>query len=387
LAQRLDHDVIIAGAGIVGAAIAYHLAVAGLRVAVVDATGPAAAASGASDGAVSVASKKPGTMARLATASLLHTRDLAAGGPLQGAYESRPAHIFGTGATELAAMDALCQKLSALAGPVRVIGDGGRDQLPGLGPGVERLVTLDGEGHMPGHKAVRAYLATPGITPIWPATVLGFKGDDHGVTLRLADRRLRAGRLVIATGVSSADLIPGLPILPRSGQLLVTDRGPLGELSGALTAAAYLVAKTAETAVVPLSPVILDPLATGQYLIGSSRENHGDMTHVDFATLRAILGRAVTVWPALRNRRVIRAFAGVRAAVPDGLPIVGPLAGDPRVLVATGFEGDGICLSALIGREVALMLRGIATDPALAADLGCLAPARFAPTVRIEGAA
>ncbi|MDP2737527.1 MAG: FAD-dependent oxidoreductase [Pseudorhodobacter sp.] len=387
MAQRLDHDVIIAGAGIVGAAIAYHLAVAGLRVAVVDATGPAAAASGASDGAVSVASKKPGTMARLATASLLHTRDLAAGGPLQGAYESRPAHIFGTGATELAAMDALCQKLSALAGPVRVIGDGGRDQLPGLGPGVERLVTLDGEGHMPGHKAVRAYLATPGITPIWPATVLGFKGDDHGVTLRLADRRLRAGRLVIATGVSSADLIPGLPILPRSGQLLVTDRGPLGELSGALTAAAYLVAKTAETAVVPLSPVILDPLATGQYLIGSSRENHGDMTHVDFATLRAILGRAVTVWPALRNRRVIRAFAGVRAAVPDGLPIVGPLAGDPRVLVATGFEGDGICLSALIGREVALMLRGIATDPALAADLGCLAPARFAPTVRIEGAA
>jgi len=306
---------------------------------------------------------------------------------LQGAYESRPAHIFGTGATELAAMDALCQKLSALAGPVRVIGDGGRDQLPGLGPGVERLVTLDGEGHMPGHKAVRAYLATPGITPIWPATVLGFKGDDHGVTLRLADRRLRAGRLVIATGVSSADLIPGLPILPRSGQLLVTDRGPLGELSGALTAAAYLVAKTAETAVVPLSPVILDPLATGQYLIGSSRENHGDMTHVDFATLRTILGRAVTVWPALRNRRVIRAFAGVRAAVPDGLPIVGPLAGDPRVLVATGFEGDGICLSALIGREVALMLRGIATDPALAADLGCLAPARFAPTVRIEGAA
>lgn len=392
LAQRPDHDVIIAGAGIVGAAIAYHLAIAGLRVAVVDATGPAAAASGAADGAVSVASKKPGTMARLATASLLYTRDLAAGGPLQGAYASRPAHIFGTGEAELAAMDALIQKLSALAGPVRVIGDGGPDRLPGLGPGVERLVTLDGEGHMPGHRAVRAYLATPGITPIWPAPVLGFESDDHGVTLRLANRRLRAGRLVLALGVSSSDLIPQdlcprLPILPRSGQLLVTDRGPLGELSGALTAAAYLVAKTAEASAVPLSPVVLDPLATGQYLIGSSRENHGDMAHVDFATLRAILGRAVTVWPALRNRRVIRAFAGVRAAVADGLPIVGPLPGEPRVFVATGFEGDGICLSALIGREVALRLRGIATDPALAADLDCLAPARFAPSARIEGAA
>ncbi len=168
--------------------------------------------------------------------------------------------------------------------------------------------------------------------------------------------------------------------------MLVTDRGPLGELSGALTAAAYLVAKTAETAVVPLSPVILDPLATGQYLIGSSRENHGDLTHVDFATLRAILGRAVTVWPALRNRRVIRAFAGVRAAVPDGLPIVGPLAGDPRVLVATGFEGDGICLSALIGREVAPMARGEAPAAQWAADLAALSPARFT-ALRREGAA
>ena len=83
---RRDHS----GAGIIGAAIAYHLAIAGLRVAVVDAIGPAAAASGASDGAVSVASKKPGTMARLATPSLLYSRDLAAGGPLQGAYQPRP---------------------------------------------------------------------------------------------------------------------------------------------------------------------------------------------------------------------------------------------------------------------------------------------------------
>ncbi|MDZ4135121.1 MAG: FAD-dependent oxidoreductase [Paracoccaceae bacterium] len=387
LAQRFDHDVIIVGAGIIGAAVAYHLAIAGLRVAVVDAIGPAAAASGASDGAVSVASKKPGTMARLATASLLYSRDLAAGGPLQGAYEPRPAHIFGTGAAELAAMDALIEKLSVLAGPVQVIGDGGPDRLPGLGPDVERLLTLEGEGHMPGHRAVRAYMGTPGITPIWPAPVLGFESDDHGVTLRLADRRLRTRHLVLATGVSSSKLIPGLPILPRSGQLLITDRGPEGELSGALTAAAYLVAKTASAASTPGSPVVLDPLATGQYLIGSSREDHGDASHVDFATLRRILTRAVGVWPALRNRRVIRAFAGVRAAVPDGLPIVGPLADAPRVFVATGFEGDGICLSALIGREVALMVRGIAPDAALASDLGSLSPSRFAPALRIEGAA
>jgi glycine/D-amino acid oxidase-like deaminating enzyme len=50
---------------------------------------------------------------------------------------------------------------------------------------------------------------------------------------------------------------------------------------------------------------------------------------------------------------VIRVFTGVRAAIEDGLPVVGKVPGYLRVWVATGFEGDGICLSALVGREMA----------------------------------
>ncbi|MGA1315421.1 MAG: FAD-dependent oxidoreductase, partial [Rubrivivax sp.] len=46
-------DVVVAGAGVVGASVAWHAARRGMRVAVLDAVGPAAAASGASDGAVS----------------------------------------------------------------------------------------------------------------------------------------------------------------------------------------------------------------------------------------------------------------------------------------------------------------------------------------------
>jgi len=374
-----DHDVLIAGAGIVGAAVAWHLAEAGLRVALADAAGPAAAASGASDGAVSVASKKPGVMARLATGSLVYTSELAARGPLGAAYQARPSYVFGTGAAEMGAIDALIDKLAQLGGgPVRVTADGGPGMLPGVGPGVERLVALSGEGHMPGHKAVRAYLAHPGISPLWPAPLVGYEADDAGVTVDLGGRRLRVGVLVAALGVATPALFPGLPVLPRAGQLVVTDAGPQGALPGALTAAAYLLAKT-ETpgGAEALPPVVIDPLATGQFLIGSSREDHADPTRVDFATLRRLLGRATAAFPALADRRVIRAFAGVRAAVADGLPIVGPLPGAPRVIIATGFEGDGICLSALIGREVAAMARGIGPGAEWAADLAALSPARF----------
>jgi glycine/D-amino acid oxidase-like deaminating enzyme len=386
LPDRAEFDVLIAGAGIVGASVAWHLATAGLSVAVVDATGPAAAASGASDGAVSVASKKPGLMARLASESLLYTRQLSKEGPLTGAFYARPSYVFGSGAVEMSALDALVAKLADLAGPVRVTADGSATLLPGVGDSVDRLVVLEGEGHMAGHKAVRAYLSHPGITAIWPAPIRAFAADSKGVTLDLGRRQLRGNILVAALGTSTPILFPGLSIQPRAGQLIVTDRGPADTLQGSLTAAAYLVAKTGSGDQLPLPPVVIDPLTTGQYLIGSTREPHGRTDQVDFAMLKSLLSRASQIWPALLNRRVIRAFAGVRAAVADGLPIVGAMPGQPRILMATGFEGDGICLSALVWREVALMVQGLASQSQWAADLAALSPARFENTAQ-KGAA
>lgn len=381
--KPVDHDVAIAGAGIVGAAIAWHLAKAGMKVVVIDAQGPAAAASGASDGAVSVASKKPGPLARLASESLIYTRELAAQGLLAQAFHARPSYVFGQGAAELAALDALVEKLAHIGGPVQVTGDGGPRLLPGVGTGVDRLVALNGEGHMPGHKAVRAYLATPGITPLWPASLQRIEADDAGVTLDLGTQRLRVGHLVAALGTSTRYIFPHLPVQPRAGQLFVTDRGPVNALPGSLTAAAYLVAKTEATGTLPLPPVVIDPLQTGQFLIGSSREDHADPNRVDFTTMRQLMQRAVDAFPALKNRRIIRAFAGIRAATSDSLPIVGTLQNEQRITIATGFEGDGICLSALMGHEVARLVRGLSPSDAIAADLAILSPSRFIPQ-RVE---
>jgi glycine/D-amino acid oxidase-like deaminating enzyme len=379
------YDAIVLGAGVIGASTAWHLVQAGLSVALVDAEGPAAAASGASDGAVSVASKKPGPLARLATASLLYTRNLAADGPLMHGYHPRPSYIFGSGPAEGAAIDALIAKLDALGDAVRLRRDGTADLLPGTGASVERLVELTGEGHMPGYVAVAGYLRDPRIVKIWPARVRGLEETDAGVIVDLGTRRLHASRVIAALGVSTTTLFPQMPVIPRAGQLFVTDRGAPGALPGALTSAAYLLAKTTDMTALPRPPVVIDPLSTGQYLIGSTREDHADPGRVDFATLQKLMTRAAETWPALRNRRVIRAFAGVRAAVSDGLPIVGLAPGSTRVTLATGFEGDGICLSAVIGREVARMAADEAPTPALSADLAALAPTRF--TALQEGAA
>lgn len=235
---------------------------------------------------------------------------------------------------------------------------------------------------MPGYAAVQGYLRAAPIEKIWPARVhaLAESGISMEVHLTCAGgpRVLHAQRVIAALGTSSVDLFPNLPVEPRAGQLFVTDRGPVGALPGALTSAAYLLAKTTNPATLPRPPVVIDPLTTGQYLIGSTRESHADPARVDFVTLKQLMQRAVEAWPCLAQRRVIRAFAGVRAAVRDGLPIVGTAPGYSRVILATGFEGDGICLSAIMGREVALMARGEAPTDACAADLIALSPTRFA---------
>ncbi len=383
--MNAEYDVAVLGAGVVGASCAWHLAQRGARVVVIDATGPAAAASGASDGAVSVASKKPGVLARLATESLLYTRALAQGGPLSGHFHARPSWYFGTSEPELAALDALIAKLDGLDGPVRSGRDGGAGLLAGTGEVVRRLVEIRGEGHMTGFSATRAYLSDARIARLWPAPVAAIEPDAQGVTLRLAGgQSLRAGRVVAALGVATPRFFPDLPVRPLAGQLIVTDRAPLGALDGALTAASYLIAKTADPARLPEPPVVIDPLSTGQMLIGSSRVDHGDAARMDFDTILRLVRRAAAVWPALAQRRMIRAFVGVRAAVADGLPIVGPMPGAGRILMATGFEGDGICLSSLIGREVAAMVLGEAPTAGLARDLAALAPERFQPLPRRE---
>jgi len=56
---RPPSSVIIIGSGIVGAATAYFLNARGVAVRLLDASAPAAEATGAADGAVSVASKRP----------------------------------------------------------------------------------------------------------------------------------------------------------------------------------------------------------------------------------------------------------------------------------------------------------------------------------------
>ena len=93
-------------------------------------------------------------------------------------------------------------------------------------------------------------------------------------------------------------------------------------------------------------------------LIGSSRRFVGMDTTPHPAVMQAIAQRVQAIFSRpCSGVKLIRAYAGVRPASPDGKPIISPTHVE-GVYVAAGHEGNGIGLSLITGKLVSQMLRG-----------------------------
>jgi len=193
---------------------------------------------------------------------------------------------------------------------------------------------------------------------------------DGGVML--ADgSRISAGRTVSATGPWSPALTPGLPVRKRKGHLVITDRYP-GFVRHQIVELGYL--KSAHSMGKDSVAFNIQPRKTGQMLIGSSRQFDVDDAVVDQTILDRMLKRAIEYLPTLGRLSSIRVWTGHRAATPDKLPLIGPSVVSDRIWLATGHEGLGITTSLGTGRLLADLLLGRPTEIPAAP----YAPARFA---------
>ncbi len=188
----------------------------------------------------------------------------------------------------------------------------------------------------------------------------------------LADgSRISAGRCVNATGPWSPELMPGLPVRKRKGHLVITDRYP-GFVRHQIVELGYL--KSAHSVSKDSVAFNIQPRKTGQMLIGSSRQFDSEGAGVDHSILSRMLARAVEYLPSLRKLSATRVWTGCRAATPDKLPLIGQSLEHERIWLASGHEGLGITTSLGTGRLVADLLLGrpteIPSEP--------YAPARFA---------
>ncbi len=384
---------IIVGAGIVGAASAYFLSRAGFEVKVVEAAAPASAASGAADGAVSVASKRPGPLMEAAILGVETYRDLTARGVLDGLFAERSTFMLAQDADEDAVLDG--HALSLVRSGVEIRHHGRQDLralMPVLSPQVRSAVEVRREGHAIGYRIVNRLLAASGAAILRGCRVDGFATDGAATRVTALDTSagaLAADVFVLAAGNGSAALLGLAGVLrPRKGQLFVTERAAAlnAGLPGSLMSCRYLMSKDSTDRRMAAEGqedggrrfgLVIDPLKTGQFLIGGTREET-DVHGTDLAALRLLLGEAVAMVPALAGVRLIRAFSGIRTATVDGRPLIGRAPGFDNLIVATGFEGDGICLGPVTGRVVSELARGM--TPAIA--LEPFDPGRFVPRER-----
>ncbi len=162
--------------------------------------------------------------------------------------------------------------------------------------------------------------------------------------------RLEADVVVNAAGAAAPLLTPGLPIVPRKGHLVITDRYP-GFCRHQLVELGYLKSAHAPTAESVAFNV--QPRATGQMLVGSSREFVGFDAAINRRIRDRMLRRALEFVPDLARLSAIRTWTGFRPATPDNLPLIGAAGAAPGLFVAAGHEGLGITTALGTARLVA----------------------------------
>jgi D-hydroxyproline dehydrogenase subunit beta len=203
------------------------------------------------------------------------------------------------------------------------------------------------------------------------AVATGFTGN----RVSLSDgSAISAGAVVNATGADAVRLLPELPIRPRKGHLVVTDRYP-GMVRHQLIELGYL--KSAHSVASDSVAFNIQPRRTGQLLVGSSRQYGVTTTAINPPLLRRMLHRALQYMPGLAQASAIRTWTGLRAATPDKLPLIGQWPKCPGLYLATGHEGLGITTSLGTGQLLADLLVGRST----AIPGGPYLPARLAETL------
>jgi D-hydroxyproline dehydrogenase subunit beta len=349
------YEVVIVGAGIVGAACAAEFARRGLRVAIVDRDVIGGGATAAGMGHIVVMDDSEAQFA-LTRYSQRLWQELRPELPDDVEYEQCGTIWVAADEEEMAEVSRKYEYYGKRIVPTEVLD---ARQLRTLEPNLRE--------RMPGGLLVREdgvlYPPCAARFLVERAQKLGARlrlgaaveqiGEGH---VRLSDGFEITGKFIInAAGASSPALTPGIEVKKRKGHLVITDRYP-GFLRHQLVELGYL--KSAHSVSSDSVAFNVQPRRTGQILIGSSRQYGADDRNVDSEILSRMLQRAQEYMPALGSMSAIRTWTGFRAATPDKLPLMGPMPGYKTVFLATGHEGLGITTSLGTARVLADQITG-----------------------------
>lgn len=373
-----DLDIVIVGAGVMGAMLAERLTAAGRRVALLDRRPPTRGATAASTALVMWAADTPLTALSEtwgeAQAARRWRRVHAAVGDLAERiaalridcrWAARPELYLAGDVLDPAGLEreGLARQAAGLPSTVLPAGEVARQF--GLPP---RPALLSGDAYEVDPIALTAGLfaraAERGSTLTWPVDVTAVTATAEGVRLVLADgATVQAAHCILATGYEAArDHLPPAFRLGSSFAIATAPGvAPLWTGDALIWEAAdpYLYARAT---------------ADGRVIIGGEDEDFVDPVRRDalLAAKRATLERRGAALLGIDGLSAACSWSATFGGSPDGLPAIGRARGHDNLWLAAGFGGNGVTFASLAASLVTAALTG-EPDP----DEACFSPYRF----------
>lgn len=369
--MSLTTEVAIVGGGIIGCALAYTLAQDGARVAVFE-------------------KERVGGQARIAAAGILGSGVESDGRDSFPSLSAQSAQLYPGFAAELEAatgLDATYTRSGALtivfgaaqarflehqAGALAAEGRRVAWLAPETLKTAEPLLSTKARGALFFQDDAHVYApqlmhvltlaaVAQGVTIHEYTPVHGFLTTGERVTgLQTAAGPVHADTVVIAAGAWSRllgdHLGISLPLKPTRGQVMVLETYDRPLRRVVFGAGGYLA-----------------PKQDGRIVVGATEEDAGferENTAGGVAFLVKILQRLA---PSLADTRVHHFGVGLRPTPPDGLPLLGPVAGRPGLWIAAGHHRNGILLAPITAHLMSNAIRKGDLAP-----LQPYAPERFA---------
>jgi glycine/D-amino acid oxidase-like deaminating enzyme len=358
-------DAIVIGAGVVGACSALSLTNAGLKVLVIDRGPVASGTTGAGEGNILVSDKEPSPELTLA----LRSRDawFEINTDIGGGFELEAKGGIVVSRSEKGIAD--LKKLAALqrADGIDAQEVDGKELLklePHLSNSVEFGVLYPQDAQcqpmLAAAQIMRAVRKRGGAF-MQGENVVSIDSVNGQVVGLTTDKNKYSSPIVInATGTWAGEVAKlagsDLPIMPRRGFILVT--APAPKIIHHKVYDADYVANVASGDADLQSSAVVEGTASGTILIGASRERVGFQNDLDVSILRQLARQAISLFPALENIQLLRAYRGFRPYAPDHLPVIGEDAKVKGLWHAAGHEGAGIGLAPATGELISNLITG-----------------------------
>ena len=359
--KPLRTEVVIIGAGIVGAMCAYYVNRAGLKAIVIDRGTVASGTTGAGEGNIMVSDKSPGPELELA----LKSRDMwfEVAHDLGNEFELVAKGGLAVSRGDASSLFELSNSQSIAGVQTKRVG---ASEIQELEPFISKAI--QNGVHYPQDAQCQPMLAAAhilrqlqrrGLEFIGHQEVLMIERKSENLTVRTSTLEIQSDFVVNAAGTWAGEIarLAGseLPIMPRRGFILVT--APLPKYVNHKVYDSDYVDNVASSDADLQTSTVIEGTQSGTILIGASRERVGFDKSISVSVIQRLARQATSLFPILAGAQLLRVYNGFRPYSPDHLPVIGADSLIPGLFHCAGHEGAGIGLSAGSGKVIAQLIK------------------------------